>query len=174
MQTPVLETERLILRPLYKEDAEHIFKTWTSDPRVTEFMIYATHSDVSVTRSWLADAEKDYESDLSYNWGFLLKETGLLVGSGGGSFNEQLGRFNIGYNLAYDYWHKGLCTEAMRAVVDFAHSTLGFNSFVSEHAANNPRSGEVMKKLGMRFDHDGEYACFDGRVFDAKIYYLDY
>ena len=44
------ETERLILRPLEIADAEHIFNTWTSDPRVTKYLTYTTHKCAEVTR----------------------------------------------------------------------------------------------------------------------------
>lgn len=79
MKVPVLETERLILRPLSVNDAEHIFRTWASDPRVTEYMIYTTHENVGVTRNWLAEVEKSQ----NLNLGFELKSTGELIGSGG-------------------------------------------------------------------------------------------
>ncbi|MDE6579101.1 MAG: GNAT family N-acetyltransferase, partial [Ruminiclostridium sp.] len=53
MRFAPIETERLILRPLEIADTEHIFSTWTSDPRVTRFMIYATHKNAEETRQWL-------------------------------------------------------------------------------------------------------------------------
>ena len=174
MKTPVIETERLILRPLFETDAEHIFKTWASDPRVTEYMIYSTHENSEFTREWLKSGEKKIDSDEQYDWGFLLKETGTLIGSGGAYFKPDQNAFSIGYNFAYDYWHRGFCTEAMKAVIEFLHEKCGAMHIVSDHAVENPRSGEVMKKLGLVFDRDGEYTCFDGRVFKAKYYRLDF
>lgn len=43
MNTLILETERLILRPLSVADAQAIFDRWTSDPVVTKYMRYSTH-----------------------------------------------------------------------------------------------------------------------------------
>lgn len=79
MRTPVLETERLILRPLSVDDAETIYKNWTSDPDVAKFMRWERHKDVSETREWLSSEEACVESDGVYNWGFVLKETGELA-----------------------------------------------------------------------------------------------
>ncbi len=39
---PIIETERIILRPLTLDDAEAVFK-WTGDERVAEYMIYPCH-----------------------------------------------------------------------------------------------------------------------------------
>lgn len=82
--------------------------------------------------------------------------------------------WGIGYNLHYDYWHKGYCTEAMKAIIDFAHKELGVNKICSEHALDNPRSGKVMEKCGLKFDHYGEYAKLDGsQTFKARFYKIE-
>lgn len=169
----ILETERLILRPLRVEDAEHIFKTWTSDPRVTEFMIYTTHKSPEDTREWLKSVQKDYEEGTSYNYGFQLKEKGKLIGSGGAHYNREKDCWMIGYNIAYDYWHKGYTSEAIKALVDHLHKEKGIKHFEADHAVDNPNSGKVMEKIGMRFDRFGSYTCLDGRKFEAKYYVLD-
>ena len=169
--TPI-ETERLILRPLEITDAEHIFSTWTSDPRVTKFMIYSTHKNVEETRQWLQTVADNADNEKVLDAGFQLKETGKLIGSGGAYYQSQYDRWSLGYNLAYDHWHKGYTTEAARAIVDFL-SAQGIKRFMADHAIDNPNSGKVMEKIGMKFDHMGVYACFDDRVFDAKYYIMD-
>ena len=45
---PILETERLVLRPLTVDDAEAVFE-WTSDPRVAKYMSYPRHTDICQT-----------------------------------------------------------------------------------------------------------------------------
>ena len=79
----------------------------------------------------------------------------------------------MGYNLHYDYWHKGYCTEAMKAIIAFAHNKLGVNKICSTHAVDNPRSGKVMEKCGLTFNHNGEYSKIDKSItFKSKIYTL--
>lgn len=172
MKFPITETERLILRPLKISDAEHIFNAWTSDPRVTKFMIYSTHKSADDTREWLKSVVENAQKNFAYDLGFQLKETGKLIGSGGAYRKSEDGRWSIGYNIAYDYWHKGYAAEAMRSIIDYL-SGIGIKHFLAEHAADNPNSGKVMEKLGMKFDHDGSYTCRDGRVFESKYYILD-
>ncbi len=49
MITPLLESKRIILRPLVVGDAEHIYNSWTSDPEVARFMIWELHTSIEVT-----------------------------------------------------------------------------------------------------------------------------
>ena len=97
MRTPMLETERLTLRPLTVNDAETVFANWTSDPDVAKFMRWELHKNISETQEWLAAEEELIESDSVYNWGFVLKETGELIGSGGLVFIDSKGMYELGY-----------------------------------------------------------------------------
>ena len=99
MKTPILETERLILRPLIASDAKAVFENWTSDQDVAKFMRWSVHKDVSETYQWLASDEMLLESDAVYNWGFVLKESGELIGSGGLVFQETKEMYELGYNI---------------------------------------------------------------------------
>ena len=49
---PLLESERLILRPLTIDDLEAAFK-WTGDPRVNKYMIYPLYKNPEDGREWL-------------------------------------------------------------------------------------------------------------------------
>lgn len=169
---PILETERLILRPITLDDAEVCF-SWNSDERVAKFMCYPTAKDISETIAWIKTTLVDEEE---WNWAFVLKSENRVIGTGGIGPNKFMdGYWGIGYNFHYDYWHKGYCTEAMRAIVDYAHNELGVNKICSYHAVDNPRSGKVMEKLGLKFHHYGEYSKLDGSVtFKAKFYALEY
>ncbi len=123
MKTPILESKRIILRPLSLNDAEHIFKCWTSDPEVAKFMIWDQHKSVNDTIEWLKLEEQNIESEHHYTWGFVLKETGELFGSGAISFKKELDCYELGYNIMKKYWGKGLTTEAGRLILDFGINT---------------------------------------------------
>ena len=165
---PFIETERLILRPIELSDAQAMFE-WNSDSRVAKYMSYPCATEISQTIDFIKGTFTD---EMEWNWAFVLKDGNKLIGSGGiGPNNEMKGYWGIGYNLHYDYWHKGYCTEAMKAIVDFAHKELGVNKICSEHAVDNPRSGKVMEKLGLTYHHDGTITKFDGsETFKAKFY----
>lgn len=174
MKTPVLQTERLLLRPLSVADAENVFANWTSDPDVAKFMRWSVHKDISVTKEWLESEEKLIESDAVYNWGFVLKKTGELIGSGGLVFQESKGMYELGYNIMKKYWNRGLATEAAFAIIDFGKRELQEKQFYCCHAKDNPASGKVMMKAGFQYQSNGVYYSWDrSRKFSCLEYLLE-
>ena len=77
MKTPILETERLVLRPFKIEDAPTVFENWTSDADVAKFMRWSVHNSVEDTVEWISSEIELLNSDNVYNWIFVLKSTRL-------------------------------------------------------------------------------------------------
>jgi ribosomal-protein-alanine N-acetyltransferase len=174
MTTPSVETSRIILRPLKISDAGTIFTNWASDPEVSKYMRWDTHKTVDVTIEWLTLEEKNIDKDDSYSWGFVLKETGGLIGSGGLLYNSEYEMFEVGYVIMKKYWGMGLATEAARACVDFAFNELDQNKLHVRHAKENIASGRVIEKLGFVYQSDGKYSSFDGkRITESREYILE-
>ncbi len=173
MQTPILETDRLILRPMTVEDAPMAYANWTSDPQVAAFMRWECHTDVSQTEAWLMLEQEQLESDTVYNWGFVLKDTGMLIGSGGLVYNQSKGLYELGYNIMKECWGQGLATEAAKEIIAFGIRQLKQTAFYCCHAIDNPASGSVMQKIGFLYQSDGSYSSWDGkRTFPSKEYLL--
>lgn len=173
MKTPILETQRLILRPLSLEDTTHIFKTWTSDPDVAKFMIWDVHETIDETINWVKSEVDAIDSDNNYTWGMVLKENNELFGTIGLNKKDD-GIFSLGYNIAKAYWNNGFTTEAGKVIIDFANNTLNINKFSCRHANENIASMKVMKKLGFIYSNNSSYESFSGKKhFESKNYFLD-
>lgn len=173
MKTPILETKRMLLRPLSTKDADVIFERWTSDNLVSKYVRWCTHQKVNETQEWLYSEELNIDSDKIYQWGFELKETGYLFGCGGINFNEKYGVFELGYNIMQLYWNQGYTTEAAKAILNFAKVQLGVNEFIASHAEENPASGKVLKKCGFLYERNEIQTKFDGITsFDTRLYRL--
>ena len=173
MKTPIIETERMILRPLTLDDANDIYERWTSDDRVSKYVRWCTHTSVNDTIGWLEFETGNILSDKMYQWGFTIKETGYLFGSGGINFNEEEGVFELGYNIMHKYWNQGYTTEAAKAILDFAVNELNQKEFVSWHAVDNPASGAVMRKCGFVYEKNEIHTKFDGVTsFDTRKHRL--
>ena len=165
---PTLETERLILRPLTVADRDAIFK-WTGDPRVNKYMIYPLYKKVEEVNDWVSTL---YEDEKKLDYGFVLKSTGELIGSGGLYYHEDIDVWSVGYNLAYDYWNNGYTPEAIKCILEYAQSKYQVHVIAGTFAIGNEGSRRVMEKLGMSFYEDTEYSKLDGsETFKAKTYH---
>lgn len=167
MSTPILTTERLVLRPLTADDSESAFE-WLGDDRVTKFMPFNTYKCAKEAEEKLKLIKDDI---LHYNWGFVLRENNLLIGNGNIYYKDEAKAWSFGYILRYDYWNKGYTTEATKAMIQFVYDKCGARKFVARHCYGNPASGKIMEKCGLQFDHIGEYGRADGsETFKAKYY----
>ena len=174
MKTPVLETERLILRPLTIDDAEVIFASWATDPAVAHFMRWNLHESIEVTKEWLTAEEEAVMSDDTYNWGFVIRDSMKLIGCGGLIFSREHQMFEIGYNLNQNDWGMGFAAEASRRIVDYAKEELSIRHLFATHAVDNIDSGRVLEKLGFQYQNQGTYSKFDGsKTFLSKEYRMD-
>lgn len=161
-----ITTERLILRQLTLDDAEAAFE-WTGDERVARYMIYSTHESIETTKEWLRTVKS---TDTQFEFGFVRKSDGKLIGSGGIRLLED-GFWEFGYNFRFDCWGMGYATEASKAMIDHVRSKFGDVPLRAECAAENTASVHVIEKCGLVFKGFGEYTSYDGlKTFKAKIY----
>ena len=168
--TQVLTTLRLTLRPFTPEDAEDMYRNWASDPEVTKFLMWPTHASVDVSRwvcnDWVSHyAEPDY-----YNWAIVYD--GQPIGSMAVvEHDDRVGKAQIGYCIGRNWWHRGLVSEALQAVMDFLFDEVGYDRIEARHDPRNPHSGGVMCKCGMKFEGTQRQSDWNNQgVCDASWY----
>ena len=146
MQTPAIETERLLLRHWKPSDREP-FARMNADPRVMEFfpaVLSREESDALADRVENSLCAVELKSDGSFI-GF----TGLSVPSFEAHFTPCV---EIGWRLAAEHWGKGFAIEAARAILRHGFEVLRLEQVVSFTVPANLRSRRVMEKLGMTHD----------------------
>lgn len=149
--TKRLETERLILRRFKSGDEEDMFKGWCNDPEVSKFLYWPPHGDIEVTRSIMNEWISKYDDGAYFNWAIELKEEGKLIGNiSVVKLNEKIDSAEIGYCMSRAYWGRGIMPEALRTVIGFLFDEVGMNRIAATHDVNNPKSGRVMEKAGMK------------------------
>lgn len=149
--TQRIETDRFVLRRFRLEDTEDMYANWASDPEVARFLTQPTHSSVEVTKSLLADWIPGYEDGGYFNWVMEYKETGKAIGNiSVVKLNENTKAADTAYCMSRAYWGQGLMPEALNAVMDYLFDVVGLNRIAACHDANNPKSGRVMEKAGMK------------------------
>ena len=152
--TQRLETERLILRRFVMEDAKAMYQNWASDNEVTKYLTWPSHDSVDVSKAVLEEWTAAYAKENSYQWAIVLKENGEdPIGSiGAVNMNEDVSSVHIGYCLGRPWWHRGIMSEALAAIMDFFFNEVDVNRIESRHDPRNPHSGMVMQKCGMTYE----------------------
>ena len=151
--TQTIETSRLILRRAVRDDAEPMFRNWASDPEVTKYLTWPTYEKVETAYQILDLWESEYEKPNYYQWMIVLKELGEPIGSiSVVRQNDRVEEAEIGYCIGKAWWHQGIVSEALTAVMDYLFDEVGMNRIEAKHDVNNPNSGAVMKKCGMFYE----------------------
>lgn len=151
--TTTLETERLILRRYKQTDAEDMYANWASDPEVTKYLMWQTHSNVEVSKSYVESVISEYDNLELYQWGIELKELGQVIGGiSVVHLNNDVGSAHIGYCIGRPWWNRGITSEALSAVIKYLMDEVGVNRIESRHDPRNPNSGKVMEACGLTYE----------------------
>lgn len=151
--TQTITTKRLVLRRSKLEDADAMFRNWCSDDEVTRYLTWPSHASVDETREVLASWVQDYENASFYQWAIELRNLGEPIGSiSCVELDEDLSSIEVGYCIGTRWWHQGIMTEALAAVIDFFFGTVQAHRVWLEHDVNNPRSGSVMQACGLTYE----------------------
>ena len=171
--TQTIETPRLILRQARIEDAEPMFRNWANDSEVTKYLTWPAHGNIEVTEKVLASWAESYQQDDYYQWMIVLKEIGEPIGSIMASTMGRAQSAHIGYCIGKTWWHQGIMSETLKAVMDFLFDEVGYHRVEALHDSNNPHSGGVMKKCGMKYEGTLRQADRNNQgICDAAYYGL--
>jgi RimJ/RimL family protein N-acetyltransferase len=151
----IVETARLIVRPLEPGDVEALATLW-NDPAATAYLGGPRTFD-AVCRTLREDLALPEQPTFDL-WPTIEKASGRLAGHCGLLDKEIAGRLEIElvYVLAPWAWGRGLATEAGRAIRDHAVTALGCRRLVALIHPGNAASERVAAKLG--FQCEGEVA----------------
>ena len=152
--TQNIETNRLLLRPFRIDDAQSMYENWANDPEVTKFLMWPVHESIEVSKAILVDWTSHYCERDYYQWAIVLKENGdIPIGSISMVHkDDDIKMVHIGYCIGRKWWHKGITSEALQAIIKFFIIDVGMNRVESRHDHNNPNSGKVMLKCGMKYE----------------------
>jgi len=146
---PVLETERLVLRPYSLADARRVQQMCNDwDIASTTLALPYPYPD-GAAEQWISTLAESFQQGKEVTLAITLKPDGPVIGTASLSINKNHQRGEFGYMVAKEHWNHGYCTEAARAMMSFGFSTLGLDRIQAVHFPRNPASGRVMQKLGM-------------------------
>ncbi|GAE86983.1 GNAT family N-acetyltransferase [Acetivibrio straminisolvens] len=169
--TKEIDTKRLKLRKYTLLDAASMYKNYAADERVARFLSWKPYKSIEEVEAFLSDMIGKYECKDVYHWAIEMNRE--VIGSISTiSIDEKNCNCELGYCIGYDYWNKGIATEAMLAVMNFLFNEVGMHRITAKHDVENPASGRVMQKCNMTYEGKlrGHYLRHDGTYSDALVY----
>jgi ribosomal-protein-alanine N-acetyltransferase len=167
---PVLETERLRLRPFTLDDEAAVFAL-VSDPEIARFVRFEAHRTPAETRAFLELVLECYGRGDPFAWAIALCEGRRLIGSCGFvSQAPERKSGEIGYWLGKPYWGKGYAVEAARALVRFGFEQMGLERVEAKCFLENRAGQRVIEKLGMKLEGTDRSEMIKGTYPELRLY----
>lgn len=152
MNTPQLETKRLILRKFTEKDLTALYVILKNEA-VNRFLPWFPLKSIEETRIFFTERYKAvYAKPQAYAYAICLKKDNVPIGYIHVSMDES---HDFGYGLRKEFWHKGIITESGKAVIAQVKKD-GLSYVTATHDIQNPRSGGVMIRIGMKYQYSYE------------------
>lgn len=149
-ELPELFSKRLQLRRMTLADASDVQRL-AGDRAIaaTTSLIPHPYPD-GAAEQWIESQADDLTQGTGAVWSIFRREDDQFVGAAGLNIDLESNRAELGYWIGVPYWNNGYVTEACQAVLEYAFMKRALHRIVAHHFSNNPASGRVMEKLGMK------------------------
>lgn len=150
--TPMIETERLILRKFAGDAIEALYKIY-SDEEVNTFLPWYPLKNMDEAFVFFQEQyAAKYALPQAYAYAICQKRDNYPIGYIKVDMEEH---HDFGYGLRKEFWHQGIVTEAGKALINQVKKD-GLPYITATHDRNNPRSGGVMRNVGMKYQYSYE------------------
>ncbi len=150
---PKLETERLFLRKLTPTDVDDL-REWLGLDGVYKYWGRSAGKGEKNPELLFIDPRPNVKRKPSrdFIWGIENKEDNRVIGmiEVFDVENDRLG--NIGYRINPSFWSKGICTEALKRVIDFIFLETTLDRLNAEADIENVASNIVLEKCGFTLE----------------------
>ena len=150
----MLETERLIMRPLVESDIDEIF-AMRSDEDIMRFIREPQGRNESL--DWIKLVSARWDTEKLGFCAVVEKRTGRFLGWCGIWRLKETNELEIGYAIEKTYWGKGFATEAAAKFIEYAFENIKPDKIVAVAEPENLASRRVMEKIGMKFVKTGTF-----------------
>ena len=169
--TPVLTTERLVLRAVRPADAPQML-AMRSDPEVMRHVSRPLLTSHEEALAFIAKVEASVAANEAVQWAMARKDDDLFLGMiGFWRLEREHHKGELGYMLARAHWGVGYMREAIAAVVPFGFRELGFHRVDALTRPENLASIRALEANG--FVREGHYrqSVFANGTFHDMLHY---
>ncbi|WP_207655736.1 GNAT family N-acetyltransferase [Vallitalea okinawensis] len=170
---PDFETERLILKNINPNDIKFIYEHFSNDI-ICKYLYDEEPVKTQEEAQGIIDFYKDPVKTGRNRWIIFYKENHLPIGTCGfHCWNPASFKAEIGYDLAYDYWGKGIMAEALYSVIESGFKNMGLNRIQAFISTENENSFRLLERL--KFSREGllrDECYFRGKFYDHYLYAL--
>ena len=160
-----LETPRLILRRINKNDAQDMYE-YSRLEEVTRYLLWKPFTSLDVSKAYIATLGKSYKNGKFFDFAVIVKDENKMIGTCGfTSVSEKDGAAEIGFVLNPAYHQKGYGYEAAVEVMRLGFMHFGFNRIEARCMNGNDASRALMSKLGMQYEGCARQKMFVKGVF---------
>jgi len=152
-ETPMLETQRLMLRRITEADHRDWMAVWHS-PGVLDYLIdFDGQPSDAVGAAIIRWAERIFAEQSGIRWAIALKPDNRMIGSCGFHLYEtRHRRVEVGYELHSDYWRRGIMSEALATVLEFCFERLDVHRVEADVVEGNAASAALLRKAGFTLE----------------------
>jgi len=143
---PILETERVILRQIIDSDIENVFEG-LSHPDIIKYygISFDSLEATKEQMTWFADLEKN---KTGIWWAICAKDDGKFIGAGGlNDLSLENKKAEIGFWLLPEYWGKGIMTETIPLIINYAFNNIGLHRIEGFVEPENSNCKNALAKL---------------------------
>ena len=170
---PVLDTERLRLRPVRRTDAEAILQVFGDDAAM-RFWSHEPLADLDAAHGYIDRMVAGFASRTLFQWVVADRETDGLLGTVTVyQWDHANHRAEVGFMLGRAHWGRGFAQEAVRAVLRFAFEAMDLHRVEADTHPGNAASLRLLERLGFR--REGllrQRFLIDGSASDSEIFGL--
>ena len=169
----ILETERLLIRPITIEDKNEIFA-------------YRRDKETNKYQGWIPETIEEVEvfidkiskqiniAETWFQFVIVNKECNKIIGDIGIHFIDKANQqTEIGCTLNKDFQNKGFATEALKNVIDYLFNELNKHRIIASIDPENKSSIRLVERLGFRKEaHFIQSLFINDKWVDDLIYAL--
>lgn len=150
----ILNTERLILRPFEKSDAESFFEM-DKNPEVHRYLWNKPVLEIEEVFAGIKMIRQQYIDNNIGRFAVILKETNEFIGWAGLKYNTKTVNnknyfYDIGYRLNENFWGNGYASEASFAWLDYGFKVMKIEKMTAAAHTANIASNRILQKIGMK------------------------